>query len=51
MVSQEELISLAAGFVTGFVTLEMLEEELEHDEIDAVLEIASNHPMYSRKAD
>jgi hypothetical protein len=49
LVSKEELISLAAGFVTGLVTLEMLEEELEHDEIDAVLEIASTHPMYQRQ--
>lgn len=40
-VSNEELLSLARGYATGFVTLEMLEEELEHSEIDVVLKYAS----------
>lgn len=41
MISNDELMSLARGYATGFVTLEMLEEELEHSEIDVVLKYAS----------
>ena len=41
MVSNDELKSLAQGYTDGFVTLDMLEEELELNEIEIVLKYAS----------
>ena len=37
----QELKSLAQGYADGLVTLDMLEEELELNEIDIVLKYAS----------
>lgn len=39
--TETELKSLAQGYADGFVTLDMLEEELELNEIDLVLKYAS----------
>lgn len=41
LVTNEELLSLARGYATGFVSMEMLEEELELNEIEIVLKYAS----------
>jgi hypothetical protein len=41
LISNEELKSLARGYATGFVSMEMLEEELELNEIEIVIKYAS----------